>query len=249
MAELHLWRLPIRASALAAIAQVQRIPLDDADHGYAIHALLRAVFGTASPKPWHYDSKRGLLWAYAAQTVDTASLRASPAAAPYAQAIDWRQAAAKPVPVLSAGKQVAFDLRACPVVRHGGRGDKNEKPGEHDFLLWQARQLGKEAKDLDPAQTYGDWLSARAWPRDAGASLVECGGRPMVQVMGWHKPMERHANAWRGRGDGRLRLPDVSFQGQLVVTDGAAFARLLARGIGRHRAFGYGMLLLRPAGV
>jgi CRISPR system Cascade subunit CasE len=31
------------------------------------------------------------------------------------------------------------------------------------------------------------------------------------------------------------------------VADPAAFAQLLARGVGRHRAFGLGMLLLRPS--
>ncbi len=41
--------------------------------------------------------------------------------------------------------------------------------------------------------------------------------------------------------------PDVIFTGQLQVEHSEAFARLLARGIGRHRAFGFGMLLLKPA--
>ena len=36
-------------------------------------------------------------------------------------------------------------------------------------------------------------------------------------------------------------------EGTLTVGDPDAFSRLLARGIGRHRAFGFGMLLLRPA--
>ena len=36
--------------------------------------------------------------------------------------------------------------------------------------------------------------------------------------------------------------------GALTITDGEKFAQLLARGIGRHRAYGYGMLLLRPPG-
>ena len=34
----------------------------------------------------------------------------------------------------------------------------------------------------------------------------------------------------------------------LTVTDGAAFTDRLRRGVGRHTAFGFGMLLLRPAG-
>jgi CRISPR system Cascade subunit CasE len=36
--------------------------------------------------------------------------------------------------------------------------------------------------------------------------------------------------------------PDASFTGVLTVRDPEAFGRLLARGIGRHRKFGFGML-------
>jgi CRISPR system Cascade subunit CasE len=41
--------------------------------------------------------------------------------------------------------------------------------------------------------------------------------------------------------------PDAVFKGEIQVTDGEAFARLVTRGVGRHRAFGFGMLLLKPA--
>jgi CRISPR system Cascade subunit CasE len=37
------------------------------------------------------------------------------------------------------------------------------------------------------------------------------------------------------------------FNGVLEVTEPGTFASSLARGIGRHRAFGFGMLLLRQA--
>ena len=55
-----------------------------------------------------------------------------------------------------------------------------------------------------------------------------------------------------GRRDASRRLrwvegPDTVMSGELQTSDPDAFARLLARGIGRHRAFGFGMLLLRPA--
>ncbi len=36
--------------------------------------------------------------------------------------------------------------------------------------------------------------------------------------------------------------------GTLAVDDPVAFRRLLGRGVGRHVAFGYGMLLLKPVG-
>lgn len=51
-----------------------------------------------------------------------------------------------------------------------------------------------------------------------------------------------------GRRLVNLERPQALMTGEMVIADAAAFAALLARGIGRHRAFGYGMLLLRPAG-
>ena len=41
--------------------------------------------------------------------------------------------------------------------------------------------------------------------------------------------------------------PDATFHGELEVGDPEAFVRILANGIGRHKAYGYGMLMLRPA--
>jgi CRISPR system Cascade subunit CasE len=38
----------------------------------------------------------------------------------------------------------------------------------------------------------------------------------------------------------------VAIVGALRVADEAGFAGAIARGIGRHRAFGFGMLLLAP---
>ena len=44
----------------------------------------------------------------------------------------------------------------------------------------------------------------------------------------------------------RVTGPDALFSGELTVHDPEGFAALIARGVGRHRAFGFGMLLLRP---
>jgi hypothetical protein len=41
--------------------------------------------------------------------------------------------------------------------------------------------------------------------------------------------------------------PDAILRGEFVVKDPASFAAVLTNGVGRHRAYGYGMLLLRPA--
>ena len=44
-------------------------------------------------------------------------------------------------------------------------------------------------------------------------------------------------------------VPDAWLRGHLEIRDGEAFSALLQRGVGRHRAFGYGCLLIAPRGV
>ena len=43
-----------------------------------------------------------------------------------------------------------------------------------------------------------------------------------------------------------MERPEVYLDGTLEITDSEAFNAMIARGLGRHRAFGFGMLLLRP---
>ena len=43
-------------------------------------------------------------------------------------------------------------------------------------------------------------------------------------------------------------MVDEMSDGTLTIDNPAAFARLLARGVGRHTTYGYGMLMLRPPG-
>ena len=40
--------------------------------------------------------------------------------------------------------------------------------------------------------------------------------------------------------------PDVIIHGNVTVKDQTLFQQVLRKGIGRHKSFGYGMLLLRP---
>jgi len=242
MPELHLWRLPLDLKGLARIAAEQCIPYHDEDHGYVIHALLAALYGSTAPRPWHFQAGKRLLWAYAPQPLEAQQETSDLADPLYHRAVDWARAASKRMPRFAVGRRMRFDLRACPVVRHGGRKGK-DRASEHDYLLWCARRDGVPQNHLDPRLVYAEWLCERAWkPAAAGAQVVS----GSVAVVGRSKPMEQGANAWRGRRDGRVRLPDVSFTGMLEVGDPDTFAAFLARGVGRHRSFGFGMLLLRP---
>lgn len=240
MAEVHLWRLPIRPLVLAQIAKEHRIPFADEDQGYTIHALLKALWPEVTPKPWRWVKEKRLLWAYAPRSLAAMRSQVDSVDPLYLAAIDWNGAASKLMPCLLEGKVVGFDLRACPVVRHGkGEGDK---ASEHDYLVWLAHQKGMPANELDPRHVYREWLCERLWKEEkAGARLLPA----RVAVVGWQKPMEGYSNRWRGRRGKGVRLPEVCFSGGLEVTDPDRFLTFLSQGVGRHRAFGYGMLLLK----
>ena len=79
---------------------------------------------------------------------------------------------------------------------------------------------------------YLDWLAERLAP----AATLD-------------RPASRLARFRRirvARGDRGPEGPAATVHGTMTVTDPSAFARLLPHGVGRHRAYGYGMLLLRP---
>ena len=85
-------------------------------------------------------------------------------------------------------------------------------------------------------QVYGEWLS-RQFEIRGGAALESATLQSFQRTRAIRKRHRRYSEG-----------PDALMRGNLVITDGDAFARLLAGGVGRHRAYGYGMLLLRPAG-
>jgi CRISPR system Cascade subunit CasE len=88
---------------------------------------------------------------------------------------------------------------------------------------------------------YAEWL-ARELARGEAASVER------LQLDGFRLAASvRKGSAAEGRRPARrVAGPDALFSGELTVRDPAGFAALLARGVGRHRAFGFGMLLLRP---
>lgn len=55
-------------------------------------------------------------------------------------------------------------------------------------------------------------------------------------------------NTWCGKATGRrpsgFYIPDVVYVGRLIVTDAEKLSVALAQGVGRHRAFGFGLMQL-----
>jgi CRISPR system Cascade subunit CasE len=208
------------------------------DFGYALHAVLQAAFGTLAPAPFALlRQPTPRLLAYGAE--DAAALRdhmLSFAEPDVAGLIGLPTLASKPMPDLfTVGRRLGFSLRARPTIRTDRDGDRT-KVRERDAFLAAIEGTEPNA-GVSRGEVYQAWLSARLAAGGAAAEHVVLDGFRRSVTLRRDRARRLHA----------LEGPDAQFSGVLRVTDPAAFAGLLARGVGRHGAFGYGMLLLKPA--
>lgn len=212
----------------------------EADDGYGWHALLCAAFGKAdAPKPFRLMARRGRpaqLLAYSPLASDALMALAADFADPKAYgALGLDQLASKPMPTFSQGRRLGFSLLARPVVRTDRDGDR-VRTREVDAYM-HARSRGDVR---DRAAIYLDWFRDRL---TAGGAAVEA---LRIDWLESAKVLRRGTLEKGGRSLKTIAGHKVAIIGTLRVEDQARFADMIARGVGRHRAFGFGMLLLAP---
>lgn len=223
------------------------------DLGYALHAALAATFGPLAPKPFVLARSRGTrpphILGYAAAAADELRDRAAAFAEPaVAAAVGLDTMAGKRMPdAWTRGARFGFEVRVRPMIRTDRNGDRTRSRERDVFLA--------AVDGLDPGESpsrgeaYGRWLEGKL---AAGGAEIE---RAALDAFQLTRTLRRNRErrlvlvpdpAKAERMGGAAGAPDATFTGILRVDDGAAFTALLARGVGRHRAFGFGMLLLRP---
>lgn len=166
---------------------------------------------------------------------------------PVASDARWRVRHKSYAPAFRAGQRLRFELRIPPSV---SRVDPRRAPRP-------GRQMPRSSR-FDPvaaavnAQPPGP-LRAQERQRWMDYKLAEWlhekGGRSGFT---WNDPSKvsvmRYEQVNEARGErGTLAFSIADFCGELTVTDAAAFAHSALHGIGHQRAFGCGLLLLRPA--
>lgn len=156
---------------------------------------------------------------------------------------------------VAAGARMAFSLRANPTVDRLGYTDQTVR-GKSGTEYLAAKRVGV---GLDPEGTFrrmgrpGEhptepsavaawrWAELLAWlarrADAAGFAVEEAEPGPVVS--------RRVARGPRS-GERAMTFHEVEFTGALRVADPAAFAHAVASGVGRGRAFGYGLLMARP---
>lgn len=254
MTALHLVHLPIdlkqlnqwagsRDTAWVQTRNRHHRSLVTFDEGRALHHLLGETFGRAALQPFRLMVSRGRiegsLYAYSSSNASTLIETARESALPDALSVcRLERLAVKAMPeAWKTGKRLSFDLRARPVRRLQSPVGDFKKGVELDAYLVEVLRRSPEsspeaANQLSRSDVYREWLSRRIGD---GAEVEDA-------------RLVRFARSRVARKDAGPEGPDATIQGSLVVRDPIRFAMLLAKGIGRHTAYGYGMLLLRPAG-
>jgi CRISPR system Cascade subunit CasE len=231
------------------------------DEGRALHHLLDETFGPGALRPFRFmvapGKAHGAIYAYSRQSKEALLTTARETAPPEGgRVLGLDRMSTREMPVSwTPGRRLAFDIRIRPVVRVRANLADPRKPGavyragaELDAFFVEAQRSHPEgrprivngqpqasamvAAERTREAVYRDWLAARL-----GTAAMLDPERTTLQ---------RFERTRVARAGGAPEGPDATIHGELEVGDPAAFARVLADGIGRHRAYGYGMLLLRP---
>ena len=233
----------------------------------ALHRVLTETFGAEAPTPYRLTrpSKKDqatVLYGYTRQTDESLKRRATAFADPLQSLIipvdtiqtkemprDWQQ-----------GDTLGFNIRIRPVTRsyifehmrsQEAQGtppyipeldhtDLSEKPLRSRAPECDAHTIDcirRQAANLplrEPASNYAQWLKD-LMDRQGGATLH----LDSVQLRSLTRSDSSH------KTPNNTNAPDAVLQGMLTINEPEAFKELIAKGIGRHKAYGYGMFLLR----
>ena len=223
------------------------------DHDQAMHCLLTECLGREmAPKPFRVmtgrGNRNGLLYGYGQNDAETLRETMETFGNPLQlRAIHPGGIKTKNMPTgWTPRKRLGFEARVRPVVRSRldlmgkvrtvSDGEK-VRITQYDAFIRENQALEEGQRKHTREEAYTNWVS-RELKRHGGCHLE---GGISIRSFRWNRAVRKH-NQEGTQG------PDVLIQGTVVVTDPAVFDRFLARGIGRHRAYGYGMVLLHPPG-
>lgn len=144
------------------------------------------------------------------------------------------------------GAKLRFMLRANPTITVGGRKEDGTRGKRHDVVMHLKHQLrGTEmAEDYDQndlvAEAGINWIRKKTMGVEGKDDLL---GFTVFEDTCLTEGYRRRLVARKEKAD--IVLPSIDFSGVLQVTNPEIFSNTLRTGIGRGRAFGLGMLMVR----
>lgn len=239
---LHLCRLRVPILPFFCWANSNKaMNLQTLDLGYASHALIASLPKACGIKVFSYEEKSGFMEFLAYSQICLESFSMSKHSLGDLLEI---QSTALPS-LLRKGQKVTFRLQACPTIRQKCLENRNKHRERDAFLVAVERykKLGlPEAQVPSREEVYKEWLINKlSAMKDLYLSRVT------IQQFHLPKLQRRDRSAQTKNHYGRsflkgIRYPIVTFEGELLIENEESFEILLRNGIGRHKAFGLGML-------
>ncbi len=132
-------------------------------------------------------------------------------------------------PALIAGQRLRFTLRANPTICKAGK--------RHDLLMEAKRQVRGQVDGPDIWQHQQQ--AAQVWLTHQG----EKNGFSLQEV---NVDAYRQQQTSRSKSRQIIQFSSVDYSGVLTVNEPALFLQRLAQGYGKSRAFGCGLMLIKP---
>lgn len=227
-----------------------------ADRDHALHCLLTESFSNLAPKPFRAfgtrNSPQMSLYGYgygdAEELRDAANTFASPE---QLDIIPLKSVRSKEMPQeWRTGRILGMEVRIWPTVRIQRDSsrvpaefleryrERNIRQGdEYDAYAYHAARLPEgEQMTLSREEVYSQWLADQL-DRRGGACLEP--GTAKLTAFQRIRAQRKLRRPWR-------LGPDATIQALIKVTGQDEFNELLRTGVGRERAYGFGMVLVRP---
>ena len=227
------------------------------DRDFAIHCLLRESFGSEKGlQPFRATNKAGevrsFIYGYSASAMEELATTALFSQGPVeAKVLPPSSLEGKEMPsTWEEGQKASFEIRTKPVIRVAQKREyinremrpiaeeRNLKPrSEIDVMQWERMKAGFHRRNPPrPEEVYTEWLRKKLLP--TGAATLENKSVKLVSIR--DRPLQRQ------RGGKTTQSQEVVMRGTLRIADPKRFNNLLTKGLGRHKSYGYGMLLLGP---
>ena len=233
--------LGFNVPALYRFLHTQGLPKgeDDAALSYGVHAWLGAAFAELAPRPWRLlmDKHRPpRILGYARHNASALQRRLTDFTEPGIFQVcpePKLMIAGRAMPMWQRGRRLGFQILACPV------GRKSESGIEKDLFLIHA-DIKDNDEQINRETIYCDWAKQIFYRYSGDVESIGLAGFRLAK-------QKRQTQEAKGkRVFHQIVRPQALLEGMIAIGDPEKFDLLLERGMGRHCAFGYGMLLLKP---
>lgn len=203
------------------------------DESLILKTILWEGFAGASLRPWTVHAQRGPMTTIVGYTrADAAELNKRRALALPSVQVAVREAIAIPLPSLSPLERYRFSICLVPTIRVTKA--EGRRYGERDAFLAKAEAAGKDA-GLKRSDVYREYLAERL----TGAS-IEASRLVRFRLRRFMRPTNNHTTSGR-------TMPEAVIEGDLHIEDPTKLVEVIGAGVGRQRAYGFGMLRLQPS--